>query len=136
MKVYIAGASAELDLIEFYRDRVVEVGHTISLDWAHEVRAHDGEGNPRDMPHYERNRIARTDLVEGVEQAQVLWLLVPEKPSIGCWVELGYALGIECSVGRLTILISGDTSKSIFTAMADHLFPLHADALAWLKAKR
>lgn len=118
MKVYIAGAYTERELVSSYMRRLEAAGVTITLDWPRIVTA---AANPDcDLTHAERQRYAMGDL-KGVAEADVLWLMIPKGGSKGAWVELGYALGLMNGGAKLprSVLASGDDKASIFTSVPE-----------------
>jgi nucleoside 2-deoxyribosyltransferase len=122
MKVFVSGASAERTMIKSFMDSLRAVGVEITVDW---IKAIEDEGTANTgltaakMLHY-----AQMDL-RGVDDADVVWTLIPNNNSKGCWVELGYAFG----KGKL-IVTSGNEEASIFTAMSHAHFKTHGEALA------
>lgn len=126
MKIYLAGASKELDTCKFYIERLKVLGHTITHDWTKEVEA-NSEGNPRETP-IETMRIWSNADFNGVYKANMIWLLVPNNNSAGCWIEYGYALG----VGR-NVIVSGDWRKSIFSSLAFERYANHELALDFFR---
>lgn len=113
LRVYIAGASAEVDLCERYRDRLHAHGIDVH-DWMSRVRTNPHR-HDRAIPEAERRRIAAQN-ANAVAIADVFWLLVPETPTIGAWVELGIAFGSA----RPAVLVSGPFAlRSIFADLAD-----------------
>ena len=127
MNIYIAGASTELYVIKKYMSAVRALGHTITVDWVALVES-VGSANPRSAPHDMRHKWSQRDL-DGVYSADILWLIIPDGHSIGCWLELGAAIGIK----TVHKICSGDWRTSIFTSLADRRFDSHDDALEWLK---
>jgi hypothetical protein len=88
--IYVAGASAQIELIELYMDKLRVAGWTITFDWAVKVRE-VGNASPDDPKI--RREAALADL-EGVLAARVMWLVQPDatSTSTGAWVELGSAI--------------------------------------------
>lgn len=128
--VYVAGGSSEAELCASWMQRLRDAGHTIAVDWVANIRA-VGDANPREASENDRYRWTEDDL-DGASDADVFWLLVPEKPSIGCWVELGW-----CSrVSGAQIIVSGDWRKSIFTSLADARYDTHDEAFAAIVGQR
>jgi len=125
MTVYVAGASAELDLVSGYMAKLLEAGVTVTFDWPANIRA-VGNANPREASVGSRMQWSEEDL-RGVYDAHTFWLLVPAGPTIGAWVEYGYAWAL-----RRRIVVSGDHLKTIFTSLADHAFQTHDEALAFI----
>lgn len=127
MKIYIAGASCEIDMIETFRDKLIAAGHEITHDWCKVVREHGG-GNPAGATLEQMMLWAMSDL-RGVLSADIVWLVMPPKGrSWGSGVEFGAAIGAR----RVHAIVSGPWLDSIFCALAQIRFANHEDALAWL----
>lgn len=126
MKIYVAGASKEIEKIEGFIERLRMAGHTITFDWTVAVRQ-VGDASPDDGDI--RKASARADL-DGVENCHIFWLVKPsvESTSTGAWVELGFALSFP---GKTTIA-SGDNRKCIFADLVDREFDEHEEALRFL----
>lgn len=134
-RIYLAGASKELDLCEHWRDELRRVGFEITHDWMAICREPKYAGVPPEkIPRDERRHLAAYDL-EGVARAEAFWLVVPPEGSlsIGMWVELGYALRSQQVGGNLCIAISGPW-RSIFQDVVpeDCVFEEHLRAFAHL----
>lgn len=112
LRIYLAGASAEVELCERYRDRLRAAGVEVAHDWMSGVRANHRR-HDRALPDKERRRIAARN-ANAVASADVFWILVPQTPTIGAWVELGIAFGSA----RPAIIVSGPW-RSIFADLAD-----------------
>lgn len=124
MKIYVAGASKEIDLIERLIAKLKEAGHEITHDWTVDVRR-EGGGSPNDSD--VRRTCALKDL-EAVEACQIFWLVKPAETSTstGAWVELGWALALH--KGK-HLIASGASEKCIFADLVDHSFVDHEQAL-------
>ena len=132
MKIYIAGASAEIDVIEKFMGRLRAVGHEITHDWTKDVRA-AGSASPNDS--FIRLSAAEKDR-HGVIVSQVTWIVQPSdaSSSTGAWVELGIALGLQkVREAAPMIVVSGSSQKCIFSDLADSRFDSHEDALAFIE---
>ena len=137
-KCYVAGASAQIELIEIFIAKLKEAGWKITFDWTAKVRE-VGNASPDDP--MIRRAAALADL-DGVRRAEVLWLVQPDatSTSTGAWVELGAALerrtliseklGIQFS--SPLVVVSGSSKKCIFSDLADRRFESHDDALEYL----
>jgi hypothetical protein len=128
-KIYVAGASAEVDLIAQYITKLEAAGYSITLNWTKSVLAYRAAGiTEAALRGVEQLHYASQDLI-GVYDADFVWLLAPAQSntSVGAWVELGaaYARGIP-------VLVSHDLGQSIFTSLAFRSFETHDAALAWL----
>lgn len=129
MRLYLAGASAELQLIEGYIKRILaETSHTITHDWTKAVRRYGA--NPPNMLLPDR-KLASIEDLSGAFQADLVWLLVPAAASIGCYFEVGAAF----QDGK-QIIASGDTRKSIFCSLFKAEYPTHEDAFKVIRAMR
>lgn len=128
--IYLAGASSEVDQCEAYMRLLRDAGWRVTFDWTVGLRANQAAGKRDiDLTLEEMRSYASADL-EGVRQADWIWVLAPEPPnaSTGCWVELGDAL----RSGRGRVVVSGHWRRCIFAALAGQRFALHDEALAWL----
>lgn len=119
--IYVAGASAEHGRIARYMQALRESGWIVTVDWPARVAA--AKGADAELPFDEARRIATHDLA-GVANAAVLWLVLPTAPSVGCWVELGYALGV-----RAPLIVTSGKSGSIFARLTSRHYESHVDAL-------
>lgn len=131
MKIYVAGASAQIELIEGFISRLRAAGCEITLDWTVLVRQ-AGSASPDDA--VLRKQAAEGDL-DGVDGCELYWLVKPDalNPSTGAWVELGAALTRKRLLvkGPITVA-SGASQKCIFADLCDHNFVNHEDALAFI----
>lgn len=143
MKVYVAGASSEMERAEKWMAALREVGIEVTSTWPEVIRK-VGVANPMDAPRTDRALWAAQDLSE-VSGSDVLWFLLPEgRPTAGAYTEFGYAvfMGAAASQARdagipgaplFWIIVSGKET-SIFTALADH-FVSDEEALDALKLR-
>jgi hypothetical protein len=152
-RIYVAGASAQIELIECMLAKLIEAGWVITCDWCAAVRAAGNVASPDDPQ--VRREAALADL-EGVATADVFWLVQPDSTSTstGSWVELGFALALRVNVpmahalggdegirhvlagerpGLPRIVVSGTSMKCIFSDLADCRFQSHDDALDFIK---
>lgn len=137
MKIYIAGASAEIELVESFIGRVRAAGHEITFDWTVKVRE-AGSASPDDPS--VRRSAADSDR-RGVADSELTWIMQPENQSTGAWVELGIALGLKLARPRTDVLVapmllvSGASTRCIFSDLADFRFQTHDEALAFIVEK-
>lgn len=113
IRVYVAASSAEIPRAKKWIAALREAGVFVTSKWP-EIIEKVGDANPRDATHEQRKGWAWADLVD-VKDANLLWLLAPEPnggSARGAYVELGYARALG-----LSLMISGDTKQSIFTAL-------------------
>jgi hypothetical protein len=133
MKIYLAGASAEIADIEAIIAKLKAAGHTITHDWTVDVRAAGNNASPDDDE--VRVRAALADL-RGVVTSDLTWVRQPENASTGSWCELG-AAAVMKEGGfpvdkRPLLVVSGPSRKCIFSDLADHRFTRHEDALEFV----
>ena len=132
MKIYVAGASAQIALIEGFIARLRGAGHEITFDWTVAVRE-AGSASPDDAA--VRRHAAEADL-GGVDRCELYWLIKPDasNPSTGAWVELGSALTLKRlrETRQPVTVASGASQKCIFADLCDHNFMEHEDAFAFI----
>jgi len=117
--VYLAGASKELERCQRWIQALRQEGIPITYDWTIPVTSFGSSGPA--LKDYEKRAFARADF-RGVQEADVLWLLVPAAPSTGAWVELGYALRgagdfPDLRPGRKKIVVSPPCSDRCIFAL-------------------
>lgn len=121
--IYVAGSSRERELVAAYQTALQAAGWMLAHDWVAQMNAcHIPDV---DLPIEAQRRYAEADLA-GVRRAQVFWLLAPSTPSIGSYVELGYALAHSGP----RVVVSG--LPSLFTSLAHERYATHAEAFAAL----
>lgn len=122
-RIYVAASSMEIERAKRCIAWAIEDGHVVTHDWPSVIEAH-GEANPTgegwDLSR--RRDVARSN-VDGVWSANVLWMLAPETPTVGAWVELGVAIAVKKSFD-IDIIVSGPAyaTASIFAGYADAIF--------------
>lgn len=94
MRIYIAGASAEIERAEHWASVVREAGHTITEDWMAAVRAAVARGDGANTGSPEALAAAAEADERGVFDAQLVWVLRPLKrnATAGAWYEMRCAL--------------------------------------------
>lgn len=134
LRVYVAGASKEPDRCRGAMKMIERLGGVITLDWlaAIELEGAANEGLNDDK----RKRYAVADL-EGVESADLIWLLASPLATTGSWTELGAALILRrLGLGAGTIVVSGPArERSIFAALADFETDHDLEALDFIRTK-
>lgn len=132
MRVYVAGSSRELDRAAEAMAALRAMGVIVTSTWVENIRELGRGGNPRDATIDEKKAWA-SGCLRGVRDSGVLWLLMPVTPTAGCWVELGFAMGLP---GEKRFVVSGiDQWRSIFTAYADVSFETDGEAVTWFKER-
>ncbi len=131
MKVYVAGASAEIDRAERWMAELASAGIIVTSTWPTVIRA-VGEANPKEATQEEYIQWTNKDLEE-VNAAHVLWLLSPIGKGVtttGAWVELGYA------AAREKLIVASGPHKPIFTnALASFHSPNDSSVFEYLKRR-
>ena len=127
LRIYVAGASKDMERAEKAMAAVREMGHTITFDWCEAMRC--SAQSERDMTWQDRHKYATNDYL-GVKNCDVLWLLIPSDGvfSTGCCAELGIAIGRDKD-----IITSGNDLLCLFTAMANERVATDEEAIAILK---
>jgi len=110
MRVYVAGASAEIERAEALIARLRDAGVEVISDWPENVRR-AGAANIG-LTHEVRLAAARACSL-GVRRSDWLVVLEPKAPTIGAWVEMGIALaqGID-------VLWVGEGDCTVFESLA------------------
>lgn len=136
MKVYVAGPSSEPERVRSIMDMVTAYGWTVTHDWLKVIEEH-GHADPASRE--ARSQVAADDLY-GIAEANIFWLLAPEKRGMGleprftnAWVELGYALALRQRDCDYAIVSSGVTGACIF---ASHGMEFPDDQSAWAHLRR
>jgi hypothetical protein len=127
--IYLSGASAELSLCESYRDRILQKGFVLTLDWMKKIREVGIADTALSVQ--DQRRIALADL-QAVRRADIFWLLLPSKyrVTIGAWVELGTAWG---QPGTTRVIISGPRHSIFDQIVTESLrFNEHEEAYSYL----
>lgn len=144
MRIYVAGASSEIERAEQRMAALRAVSIEVTSTWPEVIRK-VGAPNPMGATRDERMLWSMADL-DQVSEADVFWFLLPEgKPTAGAYTEFGYALmlGGMARAARAAgvigapefwILVSG-TETSIFTALADH-YATDSEALDAIQRRR
>ncbi len=145
LKIYVAGASAELErarvVMEFIYDHP---RMTLVRDWVKDIEIERVEGGRQDsdLTQSEQAVYARKNL-GAIADSDVLWLLSPpaDVHTTGAWVELGaalvtghvrQALGLAATV----VIVSGLSSwHYLFNSLADQHFETDAEAIDWLNLR-
>lgn len=116
MKVYVAGASAELSRAERAVAWVHDSGHQVEVDWPQAI-AEQGSACPDDPD--VRLGCASMDM-GGVAMCDLFWLLVPRSQTKGAWWEAGAAMA-----RGVTMVASGtvsDMESNIFLELVRYRF--------------
>lgn len=91
LSFYLAGPSRIYPECRFHMRRLIALGYRLTFDWTLEIEHLARTGSHSLSP----EAIVEVDL-RGVQEADVLVLVLePEVPTVGAWVELGYALALN-----------------------------------------
>lgn len=121
MKLYLAGASLDIELIELWVRRIEnETNHTIPYDWTKTVRR-QGANNPDWL--LPDRKLYSVECLQAAFSADLIWLLMTRTPSIGAYFQVGAAF----QDGK-QIIVSGDTKRTIFTSLFRHKYTSHEEA--------
>jgi hypothetical protein len=129
--IYVAGGSSEAAEVAEMIARLKAIGYEVTYDWTKEVLA--ATTPERYLPRDRMIEAAKCDLV-AIDNADIFWLMIPKKTSIGSSFEFAYAY----TRGYSPIYISGDHRSSIFYQLAEPylLFGTHEKAFAMLLSER
>ena len=126
LRIYVAGASTDRERVARYMGALREAGWEVTEDWcAAEAASGLDDGDLDDVT---ATAAARRDL-NGIDRADVFWLVAPERPSFGACTELGYAVARRGSHDAPTRIIISGPCPSIFARLADRRYPSHVAAL-------
>ena len=118
MKVYVATAFLDKHLARAWMGKLREAGIEITHDW---TVVESPPGGETTMSLSEQAMHAAGDL-RGVRLADIVWVLAPETGGTGCWIEMGYGIGLtKC------VIVSG-SRRTIFTTQATEYFATHEEA--------
>lgn len=114
-RVYIAAASvpSEIERVDRWAAKLTAAGIEVVSTWPRNIRE-VGAANPREATREQRRRWAEACIGQ-VDATDVLWLMCPPigVQTRGAWSELARAYD------SATIISSGDTTQSIFTALGE-----------------
>jgi nucleoside 2-deoxyribosyltransferase len=134
VRIYLAGASANIAVCEYWMAQLRTRGHTITLDWTVPIRENAAAGRTdAALSVVEKRHYARADL-DAIKSADMVWVLAPAGPSTGAWVEMGYALALRPTSLAPWLVVSGPHDRCIFASLASQTFSDHAQAFDWICA--
>lgn len=126
MRIYVAGASKEIDLCEHWIKQLRLVGHEISHDWTIDIRT----SKPDALLSYDQRRRYAIKDMSGVRSSDMVWLLVPRAESTGAWTEFGLALAYG-----IPVVVSGEHAKNIFCEIPLWRFADHCVAFEFFRTE-
>jgi hypothetical protein len=108
MRIYVAGSTAQIEMVRGIQDELIGLGHRVTYDWTNFVMQH-GDAHKDDVPMYVQRDGAEQDL-SGVQGAHgVIAYVTPE--CIGTLIEIGMALHKQIPV---LVLRRSDSMGSVF----------------------
>jgi hypothetical protein len=114
--VYVCAASSEAARAARAMDAVRAAGFDVAHDWLAAIVAAGVAANPPDASRDQRARWG-ADCLYAVRAADAVWLLAPDAPTAGAWIEFGYAL----ARGLPTVVSGPNCAASIFCALASEV---------------
>jgi len=111
--VYVAGSSKEPERAARAMNALRAADIEVTSTWVDVIAASGGASNPESITHEQRYDYAIKDVSE-VANARVLWLLMPQSPSMGAFFEFGFAR----ARGHQVLVSGANQYASIFTALA------------------
>lgn len=112
LRIYVAGASAEIERCEAFIARLRAAGFEITFDWPAHIRKVGASNEGIDLA--TRKSSAEAD-IQAVRDAEWFVLLEPEEAkTIGAWVEMGVAIQ-----AAIPVLWVGEGDRTIFSELAD-----------------
>jgi hypothetical protein len=132
-----------MERAEHWMKRCTDAGIKVVSDWPETIRKYSGEANPMHKPRRELGEIAARNLLQ-ISNAGALWLLLPERSTVGAWVELGWAMCMQAisvqameagliKTPRPYVICSG-TERSIYSCIIEDCFKTDEEAFALLTA--
>ena len=112
MNIYVAGSSAESESVAALIDVLRAAGNAITYDWP-QALASSGLPANEGLTATQANDAARLCEI-GVADCDLMIFLTPLTPTVGAWVELGFARAYG-----VPVVIVGDRPTSIFCAGID-----------------
>lgn len=135
MITYVSASSYERTRARWALDAVKEAPDLVlASDWLRDIEARpDKSANAGRTP--EEAAEVSGSVMGIVAGAELLWLLVPETPTLGAGVELGcFAMARIAGIYRPRMIVASGSSRdvSIFVGLSDAYFEDDRDALKWL----
>jgi hypothetical protein len=128
-KIYVAGGSSEAKDVAAFIRNLEGYGFECTFNWTNDVL--NAKMPERDLPNEKRLELAKADSKACID-AEIVWFIIPEKPTRGMWTELGI---VSVRHENKEIVVSGMWRESIFTAFADQFFDHHYLAFNYIIGK-
>lgn len=125
MKFFVTGRSSRIAEVEMAFERIVKMGHEITLNWTVFPMIKPYADNPKKAGEFAQAQIS------GIIEAEV-YILFAHEDGTGVFTELGTALAIAQMFGKLRIFaIASDIPEAMF-----HYHPLITWVKIWTKCSR
>jgi hypothetical protein len=130
MKIYIAGASSEIETAMHWIAECKKIGIEITHDWTFDVLASKLPANSEKYSLPEKLRQCAQSDYDGVIHADVFWALSTEGLSRGLHTEAGVALKRG---GNITVVSGPDWQRNIFFYLFKYQCSSHEVAFDMIK---
>lgn len=128
MKVYVAASLKEADRARVFASAVVNRGHSIAFAWWNGPIAPTGDEG---LTGAQRSRVA-IDCMRGVEDCDVLILLLSDHPQRGSHAEFGMATQMDGDPLRVVVGSPEQRTRCAMYALADGQLDNEDQALVWI----
>lgn len=116
IRVYIAASSEEVERAEYWTSQLAKRGIVTTSSWLEDAKS--PLGCNRVSSTQEERLAAADDCQAGVENADLVWILMPSSHSMGAFWEFGFATACELA----TCVSGANQYKSVFSAKAKYTF--------------
>lgn len=116
LRVYVAASSREMERVDRALERLGGLTEVeVTYRWIDDMRAEMAKGRSDKDLSREEAMEAGHKCLRGVVHADVFWLLYPNEPTRGAWVEFGYARALfdHDSTGGFQIVVSYENRTSL-----------------------
>lgn len=122
LKVYVAASSRELERVDRALEGLSKIPNVeVTYRWIDDMRKQMAKGlTDKDLTREEALEVGDACL-QGVYDADLVWLLYPNETTRGAWVELGYARALfdQNLIGRIVVSYEGRTSAGASPLVLD-----------------
>lgn len=122
LRVYVAASSRELERVDRALEGLSKIPNVeVTYRWIDDMREQMAKGRTdKDLTREEALEVGDACL-QGVYDADLVWLLYPNEPTRGAWVELGYARALfdQNLIGRIVVSYEGRTSAGACPLVLD-----------------
>jgi hypothetical protein len=114
LRVYVAASSREMERVDRALEKLGGLTEVeVTYRWIDDMRADMAKGiSDKDLTRKEAMEAGHKCLL-GVAEAEVFWLLYPNEPTRGAWVELGYARALGDNFRHISIVVSYEGRTSL-----------------------